>query len=527
MEALTATTPVTKNQLIDEQIHHSVLTLVEGTGTRSGKVYARGEFGHSTKPTANGRRYPKKVWEKNIDRLQESLQGRKVLGELDHPSDGRTSLQRASHVITEIHLEDDRVMGEAEILDTSKGRDLKAILAAGVPVGISSRGYGSTHPDGEGIEEVQDDYKLVTFDFVAEPADSTAYPEVFFEGVDVRASSEEGTSVPVEQRMSDVSVEDGMKALDETKAPVESEPSVSITEDARIEELRKELSEQLLSNIASMRAEVEAQVREELKSDPALSGAIEALRKVQEAIQPFSLAEDVRTLLSEKDHEIEALRQQLSEAEVRIESQETLIENLTAAAREAGYRYHMERLLSGHPDDVADAVRDLVPDVTGFESADALSEHVEGALKELLKRNRADRLEAEKHEAKTVALREKNQRLAEQLDRSQQENEALALRVYATQRLQSHPKGARIMRMLESTGFDSEKQIDRVIETYRDPKLDADDLEAVRERVRLKLGSGREHLVEDEALTSRSDRGINSLGMSLNEYKKLSGIERS
>ncbi|GAF85875.1 unnamed protein product, partial [marine sediment metagenome] len=176
-------------QLIDEQVHQVRLELIEGKGENAGKVFARGEFGHAAKPTANGRLYQHPIWESNIGRLAENLSARKVLGELDHPSDGRTALQRASHIITNLQLEGDRVIGEAEILDTAKGRDLKAILAAGVPVGISSRGYGSTKPNGKGHDVVQEDYKLVTFDFVAEPADDTAYPEAFFEGVEFPMST--------------------------------------------------------------------------------------------------------------------------------------------------------------------------------------------------------------------------------------------------------------------------------------------------------------------------------------------------
>jgi hypothetical protein len=515
MEMLTATSPSLKSQLIDEQVHHAVLTLVEGDGTRAGRVFARGEFGHTTKPTANNRRYPKKIWEKNIDRLQENLQGRKVLGELDHPSDGRTSLQRASHVITEIRLEDDRVMGEAEILDTSKGRDLKAILAAGVPVGISSRGYGSTQPDGEGIEEVQDDYKLVTFDFVAEPADSTAYPQVFFEG----------TEIPVERRMTDEETVRGTTEVISATPPV-VEDVVPPTAD-HVDDLRKEFSEQVLSRIEAMRTEITEQVRQELMKDPTVAGAADALRQIQGIIQPFALSEDVRTVLATKDQEIETLRKQLQEAEIEIEQRDELIEKLTAAAREAGYKYHLECLLSGHPEEVASIVRDLVPDVNSFESADSLTEHVETALRDLGAQRSQEQRNEERRQSRLETLRGKNRELTESLSKAKRESRDHALRAYAAQRLQSHPKGAKIMRMLETTGFQSEKQIDEMIDHNREPRLDADDLEVVRDRVRQRLGSGIEHLGEDRALTSRTERGINGLGMSLPEYRKLSGLNEA
>jgi hypothetical protein len=89
-------------------------------------------------------------------------------------------LNRVAHIVTKLWLEDGKVFGEAEILDTDPGRNLQALLKAGCKVGVSSRGYGSTKPNDKGEDVVQEDYKLVTFDFVAEPA-AGAFPAVFFE----------------------------------------------------------------------------------------------------------------------------------------------------------------------------------------------------------------------------------------------------------------------------------------------------------------------------------------------------------
>jgi hypothetical protein len=65
-------------------------------------------------------------------------------------------------------------------MDTPEGLKLRAIYAAGARVGVSSRGFGSTRKDNQGNDVVQDDFELLTFDFVAEPAAST-YPEAFTE----------------------------------------------------------------------------------------------------------------------------------------------------------------------------------------------------------------------------------------------------------------------------------------------------------------------------------------------------------
>ncbi len=62
-------------------------------------MVARGEFGRWGVATQNGRIYSESLMGREIKRLNEDLKSRRVLGELDHPSDGKTSLKRVSHVV--------------------------------------------------------------------------------------------------------------------------------------------------------------------------------------------------------------------------------------------------------------------------------------------------------------------------------------------------------------------------------------------------------------------------------------------
>jgi hypothetical protein len=155
------------------------LQLVESSKTR-GKLVVRGVFAHIGRPTANGRVYPLKIFERQIARLKEAMVEGGLFGHLDHPPDGTTLLKDASHLVTKLEIEGDRVYGEARIMDTPEGLKLRAIYAAGARVGVSSRGFGSTRKDNQGNDVVQDDFELLTFDFVAEPAAAT-YPEAFTE----------------------------------------------------------------------------------------------------------------------------------------------------------------------------------------------------------------------------------------------------------------------------------------------------------------------------------------------------------
>jgi len=538
-----------KKKLVDEQVHHGKLELVEGEGAKQGRVFARGEFGHAVNPTANKRLYRHSIWEKNFSRLQPNLESKKILGELDHPTDGRTALTRASHVITDLRLEGDIVLGEAEILDTSKGRDLKAILAAGVPVGISSRGYGSTKPGNDGIEEVQDDYRLMTFDFVAEPADPTAYPEVVFESESESNASMmfEGATIEEEESEEEESEEtsdaEDASSDDETE-DVDDESSDEVDEQEMakrfaekvladagkkesVENLREEFTSKIVERITALRSDVEKQVRKELESDPELGAAKTVLAQIRETLQPLFLSEDVQEIIAAKDAEIEVLRSQLDEAELRIGGMEELIEKLTEAAREAGYKYHLECLLRESDSD-ADRVREIVGDVSQYDSPDALKDRVEEAHAEMAAfRIEEERLE-QRRQAESSRLRNKNRQLAESLEEALVANKDMALQIYAAKRLQTHPQGAKILRMLERSGIQTKEQVDEMIEEFREPERDVDDLEAIRARVRSRLQSGREYMEEDVQSASRrgggGSRNYNGLGASLADLKHLAGV---
>lgn len=148
----------------------------------------RGKFGEVDRPTNNGRVYGRDVMEREIKRLQEDVGARGCFGELDHPADGRTKLGRVSHIITRLELQGSNVYGEADIVNTQEGRDLLAIVEAKGRVGVSSRGIGTTEADMNGNKVVNQDYRLMTFDVVGEPATPGAFPKFFMEGREVDPS---------------------------------------------------------------------------------------------------------------------------------------------------------------------------------------------------------------------------------------------------------------------------------------------------------------------------------------------------
>lgn len=150
--------------------------LSEGRGG-SGPVKFRGIFSEAERPNGNKRVYSKKLLVREVEKLQNQIGDRRLLGELDHPSDEIVHLGNVSHVITKLNMQGNHVMGEGEVLNTPAGKVLSELLKAGVKLGISSRGTGSVDLDESGSNYVVgENYNMITFDMVSEPSSQDAFP---------------------------------------------------------------------------------------------------------------------------------------------------------------------------------------------------------------------------------------------------------------------------------------------------------------------------------------------------------------
>jgi hypothetical protein len=155
-------------------------------GPNKGRMVVEGVFQASDKKNANGRIYPRSLWEKILknEATSKAIEERRMFGELDHPQDGKWLLTRAAHIVTGMSMnQNGEILGRAEILDTPNGKILQELFSAGATVGISSRGSGSVKRSNDG-EVVQEDYKLETYDFVANPSTFGAFPKVVSEDVE-------------------------------------------------------------------------------------------------------------------------------------------------------------------------------------------------------------------------------------------------------------------------------------------------------------------------------------------------------
>lgn len=151
--------------------------LSEGKSSKTMKV--RGIFSEADRKNGNGRIYARNLLVREAQKLQPMISERRLCGELDHPSDEIVHLANVSHIITGLTMEGNKLIGEAEFLDTPSGRILQELAKAGVRIGISSRATGSVEFDmKEDAYRVQDNLKMITWDMVADPSCQTAFPEL-------------------------------------------------------------------------------------------------------------------------------------------------------------------------------------------------------------------------------------------------------------------------------------------------------------------------------------------------------------
>lgn len=166
-----------KTQLLREWygLEYGKELIKESEEKNNGKIIIPAILQKADTKNQNGRTYPASLLQREIKNYDRLVRERRALGELDHPMESTISLDRVSHIVTEVAWEGSTVRGMIEVLDTPKGKILKSLLESGVKVGISSRGVGSTRKTNEGIDEVQDDFQLICFDMVSEPSTPGAF----------------------------------------------------------------------------------------------------------------------------------------------------------------------------------------------------------------------------------------------------------------------------------------------------------------------------------------------------------------
>jgi len=166
-----------KKQLLREWIalDYNPKLIKEDREKNGGKLILQGIIQKADTKNQNKRIYPHDVLAREIENYQKAVRENRAVGELDHPETSSVSLKNVSHIIREMMWDGQNVIGRVEVLPTPQGKVLESLLEAGVTIGISSRGVGSTEKTNEGLDMVQPDYQIICFDIVSEPSTPGAY----------------------------------------------------------------------------------------------------------------------------------------------------------------------------------------------------------------------------------------------------------------------------------------------------------------------------------------------------------------
>ena len=523
------------------------LVLVEADSTTLPKgVIGRfkGKFGEVDKATNNGRKYPLAVMEPNIARLQEDVKQRGCFGELDHPADGRTKLGRVSHIITRLELHGKEIYGEADIVNTQAGRDLKAIVEAKGRVGVSSRGIGTTDTDMSGEKVVSMDYRLMTFDVVGEPATPGAFPKFVMEGREVDPKTM--TSADLRKNFPDLVREIVCEAAAQVKADLneEAEHKRLLEENAALKKaLEESKNAPAKGTITAGDAPVQAPAK---TADPEILKALEEAKAAQ------------AKLLEEN----EGLKKQTAE--------------VAGVARKLGYKYQLETSLAGRAD--AKKAAELVGDLNLFESLDALKAKITEVTNALDQANKLEEAKAsvatlEKKTRQTAAaltestkvaevvikaaegdkkqrasemerlaeafdhkigelrnefsgqigvLTEENVNLKKNLMKAVELAEEMHTRVYAEQKIASHPARPMARKLIESQRPKTPAQVNSLLESLKDA-MGGGNTDGEFSRIQAATRRSKEVITESDE--TRKTRGGSVVpGSSWAELQALAGI---
>ncbi len=162
-------------KLLKEYVSYNNLEVLteDAKDGKKKNYFLKGPFLEANVKNRNGRKYMQETLEREVNDFYESkIKTHRSMGELDHPPEPTINLDRISHIITDLKMENNIGMGVAKLLDTPMGKIAKVLVDDGVQLGMSTRGVGTLDGD-----MVSDDYKLITVDIVADPSAPTAFVE--------------------------------------------------------------------------------------------------------------------------------------------------------------------------------------------------------------------------------------------------------------------------------------------------------------------------------------------------------------
>ncbi len=168
------------NSLLVEELNPIETNMVVESSPDGKSMWLNGVFMQADIRNRNNRIYPMSIMSEAVRSLQNSIsESNGVFGELDHPQTLTINLDRISHVINEVRITGNNVIGRAKLLNTPTGLIAQELARSGVRMGVSSRGAGNVSDNG-----LVNEFHIVTVDIVAQPSAPGATPSIMYESLD-------------------------------------------------------------------------------------------------------------------------------------------------------------------------------------------------------------------------------------------------------------------------------------------------------------------------------------------------------
>jgi len=385
-------------------------------------------------------------------------------------------------------------------------------------VGVSSRGVGTTRVEGN-KQVVQDDYNLLTFDFVADPANATSWPEFSTEEVaqaGPRISEDTMNAQELRAKYPDL-----ISAIVREEMARQQTPAEPSEEDVKA--AQAEMERRLLQMVREERESLEESVKSDLMSDPTVGGARLALESVIKVLRPYVMDEDTQAVVANFEEALEEAEDHAHGLEAENEKLRVINDELLGIAEDLSRRYYMATALNLLEDaPVTGRIVSLMGNVSAYSSAGEFKD----ALRSAIDAVGAEAERAEEEDERVNEMAEENERLRGALEEAASSGNKIALRYYAERRLANHPQGSAIRGMLSESNPSTKAEVEAIIEGFEREHQHS----SLFEDVSASMGGGLVHLPDDgepeslfeDTMSEESDQDF--FGTSMSEIRKAAGL---
>lgn len=170
--------------LLVETTYNTQAQIVESAGKKC--WFIEGICLQSDIVNQNKRLYPRGIMEAAVKSFSSDfLAHNRAVGELNHPQTPEVNPERIAIRIENLNQDGANFLTKARVLGTPTGQIVSSLLEGGVKLGLSSRGMGALKANSQGINEVQQGYKIAAIDVVYYPSAPDAFVQGIMEGKNV------------------------------------------------------------------------------------------------------------------------------------------------------------------------------------------------------------------------------------------------------------------------------------------------------------------------------------------------------